>query len=133
MQLLAHPRQRFRARPCSVQWSEADHPHPPHTPPPPVRPTQHRPLNLPPPHTSHTPDAGGKVVLLKLIALLLAAVAPDGRHIDHAVAELNKGAALDGDVNVWGRGVLKGNQSPTGATHVLGSPSSGRGEAARRA
>lgn len=40
------------------------------------------------------------VVLLKLVALLVAGIAANGADIDHAVAELDKGAALDGDVEV---------------------------------
>ena len=40
------------------------------------------------------------VVLLVRIALGGARVTADGRHVDHAVAELDKGAALDGDVQV---------------------------------
>lgn len=46
------------------------------------------------------PDASLEVILLKLIALLLAAIAADGRHVEHAIAELNEGAALYGDVQV---------------------------------
>lgn len=40
------------------------------------------------------------VVLLVVVALLNAGVAADGADVDHAVAELDKGAALDGDVEV---------------------------------
>mmetsp|Transcript_584 Transcript_584/g.1791 ORF Transcript_584/g.1791 Transcript_584/m.1791 type:complete len:291 (-) Transcript_584:197-1069(-) len=40
------------------------------------------------------------VVRLKGIALLLGAVAPDGGHVEHAVAELHEGAALHGDLEV---------------------------------
>jgi hypothetical protein len=40
------------------------------------------------------------VVLLVLVALLGGGVAADGRDVDHAVAELDEGAALDGDVEV---------------------------------
>ena len=40
------------------------------------------------------------VAPLELIALLLAAVAPDGADVEHAVAELHEGAALDWDVEV---------------------------------
>lgn len=45
-------------------------------------------------------DLGVLVVGLKLVALLVAGVAADGADVDHAVAELDKGAALDGDVEV---------------------------------
>ena len=37
---------------------------------------------------------------LKLIALLVARVTTDGANIDHAVAKLDKRAALDGDIQV---------------------------------
>lgn len=40
------------------------------------------------------------VVGLVVVALLDACVAPHGRDVDHAVAELDKGAALDGHVEV---------------------------------
>ena len=40
------------------------------------------------------------VILLKIVPLLDAGVAANGRHINHAVAELDEGAALDGDVQV---------------------------------
>lgn len=40
------------------------------------------------------------VVLLVVVALLDGGVAADGADVDHAVAELDKGAALDGDVEV---------------------------------
>jgi hypothetical protein len=40
------------------------------------------------------------VVLFVVVALLCAGVAPNGRHVDHAIAKLDKGAALDGDVEV---------------------------------
>lgn len=40
------------------------------------------------------------VVLLELVALLLRAVAADGRHVDHAHAELHERPALHGDVEV---------------------------------
>jgi hypothetical protein len=50
--------------------------------------------------TTRAPDVGLLVVLLKLVALLLAAVAADGRHVHHARAELDERAALDGDVQV---------------------------------
>ena len=46
------------------------------------------------------PDASLQVKALKLVALFLAAVAADGRDIEHAVPELDEGAALDGDVQV---------------------------------
>ena len=45
-----------------------------------------------------SPDVGLLVVLLKFVPLLLAAIATNGRDVDHAVAELNEGAPLDGDV-----------------------------------
>lgn len=38
------------------------------------------------------------VILLELVALLLRAVAPDGRDVEHALAELNERPALDRDV-----------------------------------
>ena len=44
--------------------------------------------------------AGSLVELLELIALLLRAVAPDWAHVNHAVAELDEGAALDRDVEI---------------------------------
>jgi len=40
------------------------------------------------------------VVGLKVVALLGGGVAADGRDVDHAVAVLDEGAALDGDVEV---------------------------------
>lgn len=40
------------------------------------------------------------VVRLKLLALLDAGVSADGADVDHAVAELDKGAPLDGDVEI---------------------------------
>ncbi len=46
------------------------------------------------------PHLGALVVRLKLVALLVARVAADGADVDHAVAELDEGAALDGDVEV---------------------------------
>ena len=46
------------------------------------------------------PDVGGGVIRLKVRPLLLAAVAPDGRDVEHAAAELYERAALDGDVQV---------------------------------
>lgn len=46
------------------------------------------------------PDAVLEVVLLEGEALLEVRVAADGRDVDHAVAELDEGAALDGDVEV---------------------------------
>ncbi len=51
-------------------------------------------------HRRPTPHARALVIALKLVALLLAAVAPDGRHVEHAVAELEERAALDRDVQV---------------------------------
>mmetsp|Transcript_19058 Transcript_19058/g.32643 ORF Transcript_19058/g.32643 Transcript_19058/m.32643 type:complete len:201 (-) Transcript_19058:338-940(-) len=44
--------------------------------------------------------ASGQVILLKLITLLLTAVAPNRRHIQHAIPELHKGATLDRNVQV---------------------------------
>ena len=41
-----------------------------------------------------------EVELLEVVALLAAAVAPDGRDVEHAVAELDEGATLDRDVQV---------------------------------
>lgn len=41
-----------------------------------------------------------QVVVLVLEALLVAGVTANGAHVDHAVAELDKGTALDGDVEV---------------------------------
>lgn len=46
------------------------------------------------------PDAVLEVVLLKGEALLEIRVAADGGDVDHAVAELDERAALDGDVEV---------------------------------
>lgn len=45
-------------------------------------------------------NLGTIIVGLKVVALLDAGVATNGAHVDHAVAELDKGAALDGDVEV---------------------------------
>lgn len=45
-------------------------------------------------------DLGVLVKLLKVVALLGAGVATNGADVDHAVAELDKGAALDGEVEV---------------------------------
>ena len=49
---------------------------------------------------SCAPDARSEVKLLKLVPLLLAAVAADGGHVEHAITELDEGATLDGDVQV---------------------------------
>lgn len=40
------------------------------------------------------------VELLKVVSLLGAGVTADGANVDHAVAELDKGTALDGDVKI---------------------------------
>jgi hypothetical protein len=40
------------------------------------------------------------VVLLVVVALLVGGVAADGGDVDHAVAEFDEGAALDGNVEV---------------------------------
>jgi hypothetical protein len=45
-------------------------------------------------------DLGVLVKLLKVVALLGAGVTADGANVDHAVAELDKGTALDGEVEV---------------------------------
>lgn len=50
-------------------------------------------------------DHGGADVVLLVVSLVVVAlggggVTPDGRHVDHAVAEFDEGAALDGDVEV---------------------------------
>jgi hypothetical protein len=45
-------------------------------------------------------DLGGLVVGLEVVALLGGGVTADGADVDHAVAELDKGAALDRDVEV---------------------------------
>lgn len=45
-------------------------------------------------------DVVDLVVGLEGLALLVGGVAADGGDVDHAVAELDKGAALDGDVEV---------------------------------
>ena len=45
-------------------------------------------------------DSGPLVEPLELVALLLRAVAPDGGHVDHAVAELDERPPLDRDVEV---------------------------------
>lgn len=41
-----------------------------------------------------------EVELLEVVTLLAAAVAPDGRHVEHALAELNERATLHRDVQV---------------------------------
>lgn len=46
------------------------------------------------------PHASALVKGLEVVPLLGGGVPPDGRDVDHAVAELDKGAALDGDVEV---------------------------------
>ncbi len=45
-------------------------------------------------------DVVGDVVGLVFVALVGRGVAADGGNVDHAVAELDEGAALDGDVEV---------------------------------
>jgi hypothetical protein len=45
-------------------------------------------------------DLGLVIVVLEVETLLGGGVAADGADVDHAVAELDKGAALDGDVEV---------------------------------
>jgi hypothetical protein len=41
-----------------------------------------------------------EIVLLVFVTLFGGCVATDGRDIDHAVAELDEGTALDGDVEI---------------------------------
>jgi hypothetical protein len=41
-----------------------------------------------------------EIVLLVFVALFSGCVTADRRDVDHAVAELDKGTALDGDVEV---------------------------------
>lgn len=45
-------------------------------------------------------NLGGLVVGLEGVTLLVASVTADRADVDHAVAELDKGTALDGDVEV---------------------------------
>lgn len=45
-------------------------------------------------------DLGLLIVGFKIVTFLVARVTADGGDVDHAVAELNKRAALDGDVEV---------------------------------
>lgn len=45
-------------------------------------------------------DSSSPVILLELVTLRLGAVATDWAHVDHAIAEFDKGAALDRDVEV---------------------------------
>lgn len=45
-------------------------------------------------------DLGILVKLLKVVALLVAGVTANGADVDHAIAEFDKGTALDGDVEV---------------------------------
>ena len=45
-------------------------------------------------------DLGLLIILLKGIALIGASIPANGADIDHAIAELDEGAALDGDVEV---------------------------------
>lgn len=52
------------------------------------------------PEIHNPPDARAVVVALELVPLLLAAVAADGRHVEHAVAELHERAALHRQVQV---------------------------------
>ena len=57
---------------------------------------------FPLPHDS-APDAVLEVVHLKGIPLLLAAVAADGRDVEHTLAELDERPALERQLDVWGR------------------------------
>ena len=50
--------------------------------------------------SNSAPDTCFVIVLLELVTLFLATVAPDGRHIQHAIGELDEGTPLDGDVQV---------------------------------
>ena len=45
-------------------------------------------------------DLVGQVKLFIVISLLLAAIAADGRYIQHAIAELYEGASLDWNVQI---------------------------------
>jgi hypothetical protein len=45
-------------------------------------------------------NLGLLIVGLELVSLLCAGVSADGADVDHAVAELDKGSSLDGDVQV---------------------------------
>jgi hypothetical protein len=45
-------------------------------------------------------DLGILVVLLEVVSFLCAGVTADGADVDHAVAELNKGSALDRNVEI---------------------------------
>lgn len=45
-------------------------------------------------------DLGLLVIGLKLVALLVAGITTDRADVDHTVAELDEGAALDGDVKI---------------------------------
>lgn len=45
-------------------------------------------------------DLGLLVVGLEVMTLLVAGVTTDRRDVDHAVAELDEGATLDGDIEV---------------------------------
>lgn len=56
------------------------------------------------------------VELFKLVALLTAAVAANGGHVDHASAELHKGAAAQ-KVSWWLMSVQGGRQS-----HMVAAP-----------
>lgn len=43
-------------------------------------------------------DLGILVIGLEVMSLLIRGVSPDRAHVDHAIAELDKGAPLDGDI-----------------------------------
>jgi ketopantoate hydroxymethyltransferase len=45
-------------------------------------------------------DLGILVVLLEVVSFLCASVTADGADVNHAVAELDKGSALDGNVEI---------------------------------
>ncbi len=46
------------------------------------------------------PDPSLLIKLFEVIALFLAAVTPNRRHIEHAVPELDERAALDGNIQI---------------------------------
>lgn len=87
---------------------------------------------LPPFSTENTPDAVLQVVLLKGIALLLGAVPANGRHVEHALAKLDKGAALDGQLDRWewgeGGGGGAGVQPPGTRSVTPAQPSVSRSQ-----
>jgi hypothetical protein len=45
-------------------------------------------------------DLGILVILLKVVSLLCAGVTADGTDVDHAIAELDEGTALDRNVEI---------------------------------